>query len=34
MNDTFRDRERGFEAKFALEQEQLFKIRAHRDRVT
>jgi hypothetical protein len=33
VTDAFQDRERGFERKFALEQEQKFKIKAHRDRL-
>ncbi len=33
MSDSFQDRERGFEAKYQLDQEQLFKAQARRDKL-
>ena len=33
MSDSFHDRERGFEAKFQLDEEQRFKAQARRDKL-
>ena len=33
MNDAFQDREKGFERKFQLDQEQRFRVQSRRDRL-
>ncbi len=33
MNDAFQDREKGFERKFQLDQDQQFRVRSRRDRL-